>query len=172
MAIIAWAVDSQFGVKQFVRTSVSAAIGAKKTLNIWHHIVWAAQKEWTHDISRIELTLSMPGHRLQCKLIPHFTHTNSTNLIRILQSSPLYPSELVQLRGALDPQICPENSEIVAYISSGDIWVINMVSGEFWMTRFAKLYTSRTTSKHSRVWDMHQKNCHWKKILLNFFRSQ
>lgn len=46
-----------------------------------------------------------------------------------MQSSPLYPSELVQLRGALDPQICPDNSEIVAYISSGDIWVINMVSG-------------------------------------------
>ncbi|XP_031621531.1 dipeptidyl peptidase 9 isoform X2 [Contarinia nasturtii] len=44
-------------------------------------------------------------------------------------SSPLYPSELVQLRGALDPQICPDNSEVVAYISSGDIWVINMVSG-------------------------------------------
>lgn len=41
----------------------------------------------------------------------------------------MYPSELVQLRGALDPQICPDNSEIVAYIASGDIWAINMVSG-------------------------------------------
>lgn len=35
----------------------------------------------------------------------------------------------MQLRGALDPQICPDNSEIVAYIASGDIWAINMVSG-------------------------------------------
>lgn len=47
-----------------------------------------------------------------------------------LQSNPLYPSELVQLRGALDPQICPDNSEIIAYISCGDLWVINMVSGD------------------------------------------
>lgn len=33
------------------------------------------------------------------------------------------------MREGLDPQICPDNSEIFAYISSGDIWVINMVSG-------------------------------------------
>lgn len=53
------------------------------------------------------------------------------NLISRLnpQSNPLYPSELVQLRGALDPQVCPDNSEIIAYISSGDIWVVNMMSG-------------------------------------------
>lgn len=50
-------------------------------------------------------------------------------LLLLLQTSPLYPSELVQLRGALNPQICPDNSEVVAYTSSGDIWVINMMSG-------------------------------------------
>lgn len=43
--------------------------------------------------------------------------------------NPLYPSELVQLRGAIDPQICPQNSELIAYISAGDIWVIHTVSG-------------------------------------------
>lgn len=35
----------------------------------------------------------------------------------------------MQLRGTLDPQICPDNSELVAYIMNGDLWVINMVSG-------------------------------------------
>lgn len=35
----------------------------------------------------------------------------------------------MQLRGALDPQICPDNSEVIAYVSMGDIWVINTVSG-------------------------------------------
>lgn len=56
----------------------------------------------------------------------------------IQQTSPLYPPELVQLRGALDPQICPDNSEIIAYILLGDIWVINMVSG----------HTKRLTNTH------------------------
>lgn len=46
-----------------------------------------------------------------------------------MQTIPLYPSELVQLRGAIDPQICPDNSEIIAYIGGGDIYVINTVSG-------------------------------------------
>lgn len=36
----------------------------------------------------------------------------------------------MQLRGALDPQVCPDNSELIAYISSGDIWVVNMMSGQ------------------------------------------
>lgn len=45
------------------------------------------------------------------------------------QTNPLYPSEIVQLRGTLDPQICPQNSELIAYIQSGDIWVINTISG-------------------------------------------
>lgn len=57
----------------------------------------------------------------------------------LFQSNPLYPSELVQLRGALDPQICPDNSEIIAYISMGDIWVINTVSG----------HSKRLTNAHS-----------------------
>lgn len=35
----------------------------------------------------------------------------------------------MQLRGAIDPQICPDNSEIIAYIGAGDIYVINTVSG-------------------------------------------
>lgn len=55
------------------------------------------------------------------------------NVINVIyfQTNPLYPSELVQLRGALDPQICPDNSELIAYISSADIWVVNMMSGHF-----------------------------------------
>lgn len=37
----------------------------------------------------------------------------------------------MQLRGALDPRMCPLNSDLSAYISSGDIWVVNMMSGHY-----------------------------------------
>lgn len=45
--------------------------------------------------------------------------------------SPLFPSELrvCQVYAALDPQICPSNSDLTAYLSGGDIWVTHAVSG-------------------------------------------
>ncbi|KAI8129793.1 Dipeptidyl peptidase 8 [Lucilia cuprina] len=46
-------------------------------------------------------------------------------------TSPLFP---IQLRtcpqwAALDPQICPQNSDLIAYISGCDIWVTHTLSG-------------------------------------------
>uniref|UniRef100_A0A1B0AJ65 Dipeptidyl peptidase 9 n=1 Tax=Glossina pallidipes TaxID=7398 RepID=A0A1B0AJ65_GLOPL len=46
-------------------------------------------------------------------------------------ASPLFP---IQLRtcpqwAALDPQICPQNSDLIAYISGCDIWVTHTLSG-------------------------------------------
>ncbi|XP_075146421.1 dipeptidyl peptidase 9 [Haematobia irritans] len=46
-------------------------------------------------------------------------------------NSPLFP---IQLRtcpqwAALDPQICPQNSDLIAYISGCDIWVTHTLSG-------------------------------------------
>lgn len=45
--------------------------------------------------------------------------------------SPLFPSELriCQMWSALDPQICPQNSDLVAYISGSDIYVTHTISG-------------------------------------------
>lgn len=43
----------------------------------------------------------------------------------------MFPSELriSQLWAALDPQICPDNSDLIAYVSGGDIWVTHTLSG-------------------------------------------
>lgn len=48
-----------------------------------------------------------------------------------MQISALFPSELriSQLWAALDPQICPDNSDLIAYVSGGDIWVTHTLSG-------------------------------------------
>lgn len=45
--------------------------------------------------------------------------------------SPLFPSELriTKFWAALAPQICPHNSDLVAYISCSDIWVTHTTSG-------------------------------------------
>lgn len=47
------------------------------------------------------------------------------------QASALFPSELriSQQWAALDPQICPDNSDLIAYVSGGDIWVTHTLSG-------------------------------------------
>lgn len=43
----------------------------------------------------------------------------------------LFPSELriFQRSSAIDPQICPQNSDLVAYVCNGDIWVVHTISG-------------------------------------------
>lgn len=107
-----------------------------------YHIVRTTQAKWKDHFPSIEFDVSMPRHWLQCKLISHTEkkaqvscHFSKHNLIllfffsSILQTSPLYPSEIIQLRGTLDPQVCPHNSELIAYIYSGDLWVINTISG-------------------------------------------
>lgn len=45
--------------------------------------------------------------------------------------NPLFPSELrvCQLYSAIDPNICPQNSDLVAYVCGGDIWVTHTISG-------------------------------------------
>lgn len=45
--------------------------------------------------------------------------------------NPLFPSELrlCQSWAALDPQICPHNSDLIAYICGHDIWVTHTLSG-------------------------------------------
>lgn len=42
----------------------------------------------------------------------------------------MFPTELriCQLWAAIDPQICPQNSDLVAYVCGGDIWVTHTVS--------------------------------------------
>ena len=49
----------------------------------------------------------------------------------IFQKGPIFPSELrlSPLWAAFDPQICPQNSDLVAYACGGDIWVAHTVSG-------------------------------------------
>ncbi|XP_017469949.1 PREDICTED: dipeptidyl peptidase 9 [Rhagoletis zephyria] len=44
---------------------------------------------------------------------------------------PLFPTQLRTCPqwAALDPQICPQNSDLIAYISGSDIWVTHTVSG-------------------------------------------
>lgn len=51
--------------------------------------------------------------------------------IFFLQTSPLFPTQLRTCPqwAALDPQICPQNSDLIAYISGSDIWVTHTVSG-------------------------------------------
>ncbi|XP_053958291.1 dipeptidyl peptidase 9 [Anastrepha ludens] len=46
-------------------------------------------------------------------------------------TSPLFPTQLRTCPqwAALDPQICPQNSDLIAYISGSDIWVTHTVSG-------------------------------------------
>ena len=43
----------------------------------------------------------------------------------------IFPNELriFQSSAAIDPQICPQNSDLVAYVCNGDIWVIHSLSG-------------------------------------------
>uniref|UniRef100_A0A1Q3F6C2 Putative dipeptidyl-peptidase n=1 Tax=Culex tarsalis TaxID=7177 RepID=A0A1Q3F6C2_CULTA len=43
----------------------------------------------------------------------------------------LFATELriFQRSAAIDPQICPQNSDLVAYVCNGDIWVIHTLSG-------------------------------------------
>jgi len=45
--------------------------------------------------------------------------------------TPLFPAELrtCQMWAAIDPQICPKNSDVVAYVCGGDIWVTHAVTG-------------------------------------------
>ena len=47
------------------------------------------------------------------------------------QTSPLFPTELRTATqwAALDPQICPQNSDLIAYISGCDISVTHTLSG-------------------------------------------
>ncbi|XP_055857194.1 dipeptidyl peptidase 9 [Episyrphus balteatus] len=44
--------------------------------------------------------------------------------------APLFPTQLrtCPAWAALDPQICPQNSDLIAYISGGDIWVTHTLS--------------------------------------------
>lgn len=56
----------------------------------------------------------------------------------------------MQLRGALDSQICPDNSEIVAYISSGDIWAIIMVNGH--NMRLTNAHDENKSSQVANTW--------------------
>ncbi|XP_063709274.1 dipeptidyl peptidase 9 [Culicoides brevitarsis] len=46
-------------------------------------------------------------------------------------TTPLFPWELriCQTWAAIDPQICPKNSDLIAYICGGDIWVTHTQSG-------------------------------------------
>lgn len=30
----------------------------------------------------------------------------------------------------MDPQICPDNSDLIAYVSGGDIWVTHVITGQ------------------------------------------
>lgn len=55
------------------------------------------------------------------------------------QTIALFPSELriSQLWAALDPQICPDNSDLIAYVSGGDIWVTHTLSGDSERLTFA-----------------------------------
>lgn len=54
-------------------------------------------------------------------------------------ATPLFPSELriCQLWAAIDPQICPKNSDLVAYVCGGDIWVTHTQSGHGQRLTFA-----------------------------------
>lgn len=46
-------------------------------------------------------------------------------------NGPLFPTQLRVCPhwAALDPQICPQNSDLIAYVSGGDIWVTHTLSG-------------------------------------------
>ena len=35
----------------------------------------------------------------------------------------------MQRAAAIDPQICPQNSDLVAFVCNGDIWVVHTHSG-------------------------------------------
>ncbi|XP_055378183.1 dipeptidyl peptidase 8 [Condylostylus longicornis] len=60
----------------------------------------------------------------------------SSNLYQCLdlgyENGPLFPSQLRICTNwaALDPQICPQNSDLVAYVSGGDIWVTHTMTGQ------------------------------------------
>ncbi|XP_053671772.1 dipeptidyl peptidase 9 [Anopheles nili] len=47
------------------------------------------------------------------------------------EENTLFPSELriFQRAAAIDPQICPQNSDLVAFVCNGDIWVVHTHSG-------------------------------------------
>lgn len=49
------------------------------------------------------------------------------------------PTEVrcTKLWAALDPQICPDNSDLVAHVSGGDIWVSHTLSGQSERITFA-----------------------------------
>lgn len=64
----------------------------------------------------------------------------------LIQPSPLFPSELrvCQLWTAIDPQICPHNSDLTAYVCGGDLWVTHAFSGHGERLTFA--HDGRRTS--------------------------
>uniref|UniRef100_A0A182T5U4 Dipeptidylpeptidase IV N-terminal domain-containing protein n=1 Tax=Anopheles maculatus TaxID=74869 RepID=A0A182T5U4_9DIPT len=47
------------------------------------------------------------------------------------EENTLFPSELrfSQRAAVIDPQICPQNSDLVAFVCNGDIWVVHTHSG-------------------------------------------
>lgn len=51
----------------------------------------------------------------------------------------LVPSEVrcTKLWAALDPQICPDNSDLIAHVSGGDIWVTHTITSQSERITFA-----------------------------------
>jgi hypothetical protein len=58
------------------------------------------------------------------------------------QNGPLFPSELrMNSSGAkLNPQICPSNPDLVAYVCNSDIWLSHTLTGMCFSTVLLQMF--------------------------------
>ncbi|CAD7092052.1 unnamed protein product [Hermetia illucens] len=70
-------------------------------------------------------------HKLSGKIVFPLSSTLYQCLDTGYNTGPLFPSQLriCPQWAAIDPQICPQNSDLIAYVSGGDIWVTHTLSG-------------------------------------------
>jgi hypothetical protein len=73
----------------------------------------------------MKLLMSSKRNYIECKLIVGDT------IYKLFQNGPLFPAELrMNSCGAkLNPQICPSNPDLVAYVCNSDIWVSHTLTG-------------------------------------------
>ncbi|XP_013104167.1 dipeptidyl peptidase 9 [Stomoxys calcitrans] len=108
--------------------SIAAATAGASGLNVWareFQLMQERKRLSTWGITSYEL------HKPSGKIVFPCLNDLYQCLDTGYNNSPLFP---IQLRtcpqwAALDPQICPQNSDLIAYISGCDIWVTHTLSG-------------------------------------------
>lgn len=103
------------------------------TPNLSSNNAYSREIQLLHERKRLSVwgISSYELHKQSGKIVFPVSNTFYQCLDTGYNVSPLFPSELriCQTWSALDPQICPQNSELVAYVCGCDIWVTHTASG-------------------------------------------